>query len=426
MNLAMPRRVLRIGKFFQLALFYLKLVTRRFTQDGCQHSAAALTYMTLFALVPLLTVMFTVLSLVPSFASLSAQVEELILANMLPSAGAGLFSYLRDFSSQARLLSAPGIILLVVTAYLMLVNIEKVFNRIWGAPGRRSGVSSFLVYWAVLSLGPLLLGAGLMINTYLLSLRIITDNAEISGRILALLEYLPWLMTALAFSLLYKAVPNTRVLFKNAAIGGLVAMLVFEAAKAMFGLIVSNTGFRSIYGAFSIVPLFLLWIYFSWIIILAGAEFVRATETFFAEVDGVRYGRSQALLMALAMFHKAQLKGLAMSDRRMLASGLPSAQWHELRNQLLARKVITLTQQGRYVLIRDLSQMSVWQMLELMGDDLVENVAPIPERVNAHHPWMGRYNGLVDAVRDEARESLELSLAELFQSGNTDETSNRG
>lgn len=401
--------------FFRKAIFYFRLVVRRFINDGCQHSAAALTYMTLFALVPLLTVMFTVLSLVPSFAGLSDQIERLILDNMLPSTGAELFSYLREFSSQARRLSGPGIILLVVTAYLMLVNIEKVFNRIWETPGRRTGISSFLVYWAVLSLGPLLLGAGLMINTYLLSLQFVTENQEISGYIYALLEYLPWLMTALAFTLLYKAVPNRQVYFKNAIIGGLVATLVFETAKALFGFIVSNSSFKSVYGAFSIVPLFLLWTYLSWMIILAGAEFVRATETFSAEVGGRTFNRSQALFMALSLLHKAQLKGLGMSDRRMTASGLHSQQWHELRDQMLEKNIITVTQNGRYVLTRDLSKASVWDLLNLTSGARVHATDPMPDDLVKHHPWVTRYNELMQDVNDHAKEKLSLSVAELLE-----------
>lgn len=416
MNLRMVNLADLVINFVRQGVFYFRLVVRRFINDGCQHSAAALTYMTLFALVPLLTVMFTVLSLVPSFSGLSDQIEQLILDNMLPSTGAELFAYLREFSSQARRLSGPGIILLVVTAYLMLVNIEKVFNRIWETPGRRTGISSFLVYWAVLSLGPLLLGAGLMINTYLLSLQFVTENQELSGYIYALLEYLPWLMTALAFTLLYKAVPNQQVFFKNAVIGGLVATLVFEAAKALFGFIVSNSSFRSVYGAFSIVPLFLLWTYLCWMIILAGAEFVRAKETFAAEVGGREFSKSQALFMALSLFHKAQLKGVAMSDRRMGASGLHSQQWHELRDQMLAKNVITVTQNGRYVLTRDLSQTSFWQMLNLMGNDMAPADHPLPDELAKHHPWITRYNELMQNVQDHAEQNLSLSVAELLGS----------
>jgi len=321
---------------------------------------------------------------------------------------------MREFSSQARRLSGPGNILLVVTAYLMLVNIEKVFNRIWEAPGRRAGISSFLVCWALLSLGPLLLGAGLMINTYQVSLHSLTENQYFSGYIHVLLAYLPWLMTALAFTLLYKAMPNRQVYFKNAIIGGLVATLVFEAAKALFGFIVSNSSFKSVYGAFSIVPLFLLWTYLSWMIILAGAEFVRAKEILAAEVGGRTFSKPQALFMALSLLHKAQLKGLGVSDRRMTASGLHSQQWHELRDLMLARNVIATTQSERYVLTRDLSQTSVWDLLDTIDNQQLNAAYPMPEDLVEHHPWIPSYNELMQSVRGHAEGELSLSVADLL------------
>jgi membrane protein len=253
-----------------------------------------------------------------------------------------------------------------------------------------------------------------MINTYLLSLRFLTENQELSGLVYPILGYVPWLMTALAFTLLYKAVPNCHVLFRNAAIGGLVATLVFEAAKSLFGFIVSNSSFKSVYGAFSIIPLFLLWTYFSWMIILAGAEFVRATETFSAEINGRIYRSSQALLIALSLLSKAQAKGLAVSDRRMISSGLHSDQWHSLRDQMLAHKIIAVTQSGRYVLTRDLGQTSAWQMFTLMGDDQVGAVEPLPEGLMRHYPWINRYNDLMENIRKQSEENLSLSVADLL------------
>lgn len=408
----LPQRLTHIA---ERSFLYFRLVARRFVEDGCQHSAAALTYMTLFALVPLLTVLFTVLSLVPSFDSLNQQVELFIVENMVPSASNELFNYLEEFAAQARLLSLPGIAMLVVTAYLMLVNIEKVFNRIWDAPGRRTGINSFLVYWAVLSLGPLLLGAGLMINTYLLSLQVLGEGQMVSDIFHYLLEYTPWLTTAVAFMLLYKAVPNCEVLLKNAFVGGVVATIAFELAKNGFGLIVSNSSFRNVYGAFSAVPLFLLWTYLCWMIILAGAEFVRATETYASEVGGRRYETSRALLMVLWYFYRAQRKGLTLSDARVVAVGLDADQWRFLRDRLLANRVITVTQKGNYVLARNLHQTTLWDLLQLIDDSLAESPQEPSQRILEHHPWMNRYDALISEVHSKAGESLNIPVAQLFE-----------
>ena len=295
-----------IRDFPKLAWLYLRLVVRRFIQDGCQHSAAALTYMTLFAVVPVMTIMYSMFSLVPAFQGLGDQVQDLIFTNFIPSAGEEVQSYIDQFSSQARRLSFVGVAVLVVTCYLMLANIEKVFNRIWATSGRRRGVGSFLLYWAILSLGPVLMGATLAMNTYVLSLRLFVEDGLAQGAFNLVLSYVPLLLTATAFTLLYMTVPNCKVKFLNALTGGVVATLAFELAKRLFGLAIANSSYSSIYGAFAALPIFLVWVYLSWMIILAGAEFVRATENFSSHLQGKKLSLVAASLWVMWKFWQAQ------------------------------------------------------------------------------------------------------------------------
>ena len=154
---------------------FLTYLVARFNRDGCRQSAAALTYMSLFAIVPMLTLMYSMFSLVPAFNEVGSQVEAFIFSKFLPSSGQEISQYLTEFSSQARKLSAAGVIILMVTSFLMLANIEKTFNHIWATTGSRKGLAGFLVYWAILSLGPLLLAAGMMMKTYLVSFQLIVD-----------------------------------------------------------------------------------------------------------------------------------------------------------------------------------------------------------------------------------------------------------
>ena len=135
---------------------FVKYIISRYQEDGCQQSAAALTYMSLFAVVPLMTVTFTMFSLVPSFSGVGEQVQDLIFENLLPSSGSEVKDYLTDFTSQARKLTFIGVAFLGATAFLMLKNIEKTLNNIWHANSDRKGLSSFMLYWAVLSLGPIM------------------------------------------------------------------------------------------------------------------------------------------------------------------------------------------------------------------------------------------------------------------------------
>ena len=159
----------------RLGLF-LRFLLARFLADDCPQSAAALTYTSLFAVVPVMTVTFAMLSAVPAFQGLGEQIQAFVFSHFVPASGANIQAYLLDFSSQARQLTWLGVLLLAVTAWLMLASIERTFNGIWRGSRRRRGLASFLLYWAILSLGPLLLGAAFAISTYLASLRWLTGS----------------------------------------------------------------------------------------------------------------------------------------------------------------------------------------------------------------------------------------------------------
>jgi len=162
-------------------LWFWKRLFERFFEHRGVSSAAALTYTTLFAVVPLMTVTFSVLSAIPFFHGMGGQIQSFIFSNFIPSAGATVQEYLQGFSMQARHLTWVGILVLTVTAYLMLLNIEQAFNVIWHIRRSRRGVSSFLLYWAILSLGPLLLGAGFAISTYIASFTLFSGPHPLPG-----------------------------------------------------------------------------------------------------------------------------------------------------------------------------------------------------------------------------------------------------
>lgn len=248
---------------------------KRFLLLGHKTHAAALTYTTLFALVPLLTVMYSVLSMIPALQESKGAIEEMLLGNLVPSSVDALMGYLYQFSEQARQLTTIGIILLMVTAFMMLRNIEDSFNKVWLLKKGRKGVSSFLLYWAVLSLGPLLLSAGIGVSSYIASLSLWKEDWVPSSGILLLATVLPYVTSFLAFTFIYWAVPNVKVPLKHAAIGGIVVSLLFQIGQQIFTE--ASTFFPSyqlIYGAFAAVPLFLLWLFLSWSVILLGSEIV--------------------------------------------------------------------------------------------------------------------------------------------------------
>ena len=397
---------------------FLVYALRRFLGDGCPQSAAALTYMSLFAIVPMLTLMYSMFSLVPAFQELGGQVEEFIFSKFLPSSGQEITQYLSEFSNQARKLSVAGVAIILVTALLMLSNIEKTFNHIWATTGSRKGLAGFLVYWAILSLGPLLLAVGMIMSTYLMSLRLMVTEVDSLGLVALLFSYLPWLLTWLAFTLLYVAVPNCKVRVVYAAFGGLITTLLFETAKALFGQLVAHSIYTNVYGAFAVIPLFLIWIYLLWMLILFGAELVRSLETFQYQGRDTELPDLLAVLIILWQCWRRQQKGRSLSDRSMGIIGLNVEQWRRLRNVLLGQGVLEKTASGHYVMIRDADTIRLVDISGWLGQGYGSDDQVLSEKLVKAHPWIASYDGLMRENRQMTEQNMATSLQKLFSSNN--------
>lgn len=400
------------------SLHLLREVKDRYIEDGCSNSAAALTYMTLFAMVPLLTVVYAILSALPAFQEMGSQIQQLIFANFVPTTGHEVKDYLNQFSEQARKLSGVGLLFLGITAILMLKNIEKTFNKIWQTRENRSGLWSFLLYWAIISLGTLFIAAALAITTYLVSLKVFFDQVDTIGIGQQLLKILPYLFTSAAFTLVFVAVPNCKVPLKNGIIGGLITALVFELAKQLFTTIVANASYQTVYGSFAAIPLFLLWIYLSWLIVLAGAELVNALSGFGTR-ENESYNDVMLTLAVLELLWRQYQQGATTSEQYLLRRpwllgrhSLAPDRWSQLRDKMFDAGLIRDVGQSNYVLGRDIDQISLWDLMTLLG------YAPSPmdpPNLESLPPWLRHSNQLLADISDHNRETLSISLNDLFK-----------
>jgi len=247
----------------------------RFFSDRCPRLAAALSFTTILSLVPLLTVGISAFSLFPSFSGFADKFQDLIYQNFVPAAGDAVARHLRDFVGNAGKLTTLGLGFLLLASLLALSTIEDAFNDIWRVPKGRSLMQRVLVYWAVLSLGPLLIVLSLSLSSYVMSLDFLTKTAVVSDAFRIALQLIPVILAVVAFLLLYVAVPNWDVPLGPALVGAVVSGLLFEIAKRLFALYLLAFGsYEAIYGALATIPIFLLWVYLSWIIVLFGAELV--------------------------------------------------------------------------------------------------------------------------------------------------------
>lgn len=405
----------RIRSTAAICWAFARHFVNRYRTDGCQTRAAALTYVTLFAVVPLVTLSFSAFALVPALGESGTRIRQLLLALLIPAENPEVAGYLIDFAERARSLSAIGGLALVITALLTLRAIERTFNHIWGVPDYRRGLADFLRYWAVLTLGPVLLGTGLALHTYLVALRALLDGVDVLGITRLVLVYLPALLSWIAFTLLFATVPHAEVPLRRAAIGGLVTAVLLHAARSLFGAIVTNGNYHTIYGVFAALPLFLLWIYLCWLIVLGGAELVRALDTF-PEAQGTQ-GVSDllALLLATELGVQARRCGATIHDRDVLQAGPTESQWRRLRARLLDHHILAMTVDDGYILARDPALIPTAQLAALVPEDILGAQpwmlpAQLPSR-----PWLARLEQLRHAARDKIREDLALSLEELFE-----------
>ncbi len=393
---------------------FLCHLARRYHADGCQTRAAALTYVTLFAVVPLLTLTFAAFSLVPSLGDAGTKIQQLLLDVLVPAGNPQVTEYLFDFAHRARSLSTAGGLVLVVTALLMLRTIERTFNHIWGIPDHRRDLADFLHYWTVLTLGPVLFGAGLVLQTYLVALQALVDDVDILGISRLILVYLPTLLSWSAFTLLFTVVPHAPVPLRWALTGGLVTTGLLHAARFLFGAIVTNSNYHTVYGAFAALPLFLLWIHLCWLIVLGGAELVRALDTFSVTRRAGKLSDLCATLVAMELCVKAQATGTVVGDRDIVRAGLTDTQWRRLRMCLLDQHILAMTTDDAYVLARDPARISVAQLVTLVSGDIHDGLARELPSCAGSALWMARIEALLHASRAAAQRPLNLSLEELF------------
>ncbi len=358
---------------------FIQFVVLNFIKDDCTYFASALTFTTLLAIVPLMSVTFSLLSSFPMFHNLNTPIQDFIFDNFVPATGKVVQKYLTTFAHQASQLSISGVTFLFVTSVLLMFTIEQALNKIWKVRVQRQGASAFLLYWAILSLTPILMGLSFAASSYVFSLPLLSPQAKSNS--LKLLHMAPFILTLISFTFVYMVVPNCRVRFLHAFLGSLLASLLFEGAKQAFGwyLATYNT-YELLYGAFAILPIFFLWIYYVWLIVLLGGQVAFALGTYHARRPGNPIDPFTHAIHWLNYLWSAQQKGHGMTLEELIAKDdLPyDLRPEKLIEHFLEHRLITLLQNGQYILSRDLSAISFGELLDIFPWALpkASNVAP--------------------------------------------------
>jgi membrane protein len=389
-----------------------RMVAQRLHDDRCLQIASSLTFTTLLSIVPFITVALTVISAFPLFHTMNGTLQNFVLQNMVPESAVTIAAYTEQFTANAAKLTAVGLVILAVTAIVLMLTIERAFNDIWRISHARSVFQRVLVYWTLLTIGPVLIGASLSLTSWLVSLSL-GFVSDIPGAGIALLKTVPIVLTSLALALLYLTMPNRRIALQDALFGGLLGGLAFEAMKRGFAFYVTQfPTYKLVYGAFAGVPIFLLWIYLSWLVVLFGAVVVAALPEW-----RERVGRGRAMpgsdffdaLQILRILWQAQQPGEAVGLKRVHgAVRAPTERIEAILDAMVGAGWVSRVAPPGWVLNRDPHTIKVGEVYRLFvfrADTRMPTLDSDPE-----------LEALVHEISARIAEHMQMSIDELFRS----------
>lgn len=257
--------------FFDKFIYVFRSALERYWYDNAMRTSSALAYSTLLALVPLVAVVVSVISALPMFSEMSDSLREFAFKQLVPEAAGSIVDYIDQFVAGASKLTMVGGIFLIITSLNLLHSTEEVFNDIFNTHDGRNFLQRVVMYWAMLTLMPILFGLSLSISSYMM-----VKAQEIVGDFSfgqwALGELLPVVLVAIAYAMLFVCLPSRPIKFSAAVIGGIVGSILFDIAKSGFALWISQANnYTVIYGALATFPIFLIWLWICWLVTLFAA-----------------------------------------------------------------------------------------------------------------------------------------------------------
>ncbi len=397
-------------------LAFLRFWGRRTFEDDLFQAAGALSYTTVFALVPLSMVVFGVLSAFPVFSELSDQLSDYVFSNFVPRAASSVQTHLRQFSANAGQLTAAGVIALLVSLLITINGVEAAFNRIWRVQIGHPKLGRFLIYWTVLTLGSLVAAASMAMSARFFALSVF--ETQVGGALEhVLMKLAPMSIELLAIAVIYRVVPHRTIKWRHALAGALVATVLVEAIKSGIGLYLGSFGtYSKIYGAVAFVPIFLLWIYMTWLAMLLGASLASALSAFRYQPAHLRLPEGYemyGLLRLIARFQQARLdgRGLHSDAIQQMEPMLTDTLVQQMLAQLCEIRLVRRAEDGEWLLARDLDGLTLAELYEACQLRIPVAEARLPARDD---PFGRAALEVIDELRIPLRDLLKRRVDTLY------------
>ena len=400
------------------ALSFTRFTWLRFVDDKCFETAGALSYTTLVSLVPLTVAVFAILSAFPVFAEWRGSLANYAFQNFVPATGMKIQEYMLAFADKASQLTGISILVMLFSAVSMMISIEDRLNRIWRVRKPRGWTSRLLLYWAALTLGPILVVGGLAMSSYIAALPLLHQAADDIATRSSLINFLPFAITFVTLLLMYTMVPNRRVSWRHAAVGALLGAILFEFARWGFAEFIRNSpNYEEIYGALAAIPIFLLWIYLSWIIVILGASIAASISAFEYTVphealpEGAEF---IGLLVVLQQFVEAQRTGESVDPAtiRLREPYLPSSVIACYFDDLQRADMIQRCESGGWMLSRSLDATELLRVYRCTQYRLPLHPREQVQRLDIQLP--PELLGLLDNLAEALDATLGARLDKLF------------
>lgn len=395
----------------------------RFHAERCLRMAASLSYTSLLAIVPLTAIAFAMLAAFPVFQGVREQFQSVLFANLLPDSAAAMRDYFELFVRNTARLTAVGIVGLALTAVLLLGTIESSLNAIFRVARPRAVVPRLLAFWALITLGPLLLGASFSLSTVIFAATRWPGLDILTGPTGWLARFMPTAIIIVLLMFFYVVIPNRPVRLSAAAAGGALAGLLFAGLRGVFGYYVANfPTYQTIYGAVSAIPIFLVWMYLSWTVVLFGAV-LTATLGEWRTAGGRPAGdapaageRLRAAVAVLGRLARAARAGGTVSRSQLLrATPIGDAALDRLLGALRRAKFVEDAAAGGWLLARDLSEATLADLADALGIGIGDDMARAADAGT-------RLGAALADARKKSRQALSVGLRDLVdEAGAADE-----